>query len=72
MERKDLLTSLASCTGDKIFINRAQVRRHLGIGSDKAQSLLSGLEFIKVGRERKYFLTDVVNRLLDLRMVEGA
>ena len=57
---------LESATG-KSFLNISEVARCLGSGQDYAKELLAGLDYLPSGREKRYLVSDVAERIAERR-----
>lgn len=56
--------------GEKVrpgYINTSQLAKYQGCSRDRIPDLVEGLPFFRTGREKKYFILDVAERLLDQR-----
>ncbi len=70
MERKAVLKAFLQFTGGSPFITKAGVARCMKKKDAWARDLVEGLDKIPgVVKGDKYFVEDVVDRLLDLRRV---
>lgn len=69
MKKQDLMVDFARAIGDKAFINRSQLKRHMGIGGEFADRILEGLDFVQTKREKKYLLSEVADRIVSMKQM---
>ena len=64
MDRQTLKRTLESHGS---FLTVTQIADILGIDRGTARGLLSGLEYVPLGRKKLYLATDFIGRLMELR-----
>lgn len=62
MTRKDLSKALEAHVGG-YFINQTQLSKFLRVSRSAAADILHGIEYLQSGREKKYFVGDVAERI---------
>lgn len=67
MNRQELVRDMRQEIGT--FPNISQIARYMSVSRDKVRVMVAGLEYIEDGRSRKYFVNDVVGRLLQQKGV---
>ena len=67
MNRQDIVRDMKQETGS--FPNISQIAKYMNVSRDKARDMVKGLEYIEDGRSRKYFVNDVVGRILQQKGV---
>jgi len=67
MDKKSLINSMERYVGGSAFINKSQLAKYLRRSRDAMPNLLSGLDYLETKREKKYFIPDVAQKLMDLR-----
>jgi hypothetical protein len=68
MDKKQLSRQLIQHCGGAKVISCSQLETFLGFGHNKTLSLLEGVDALEINGRRKYFTSDVAERLLE-RMV---
>lgn len=68
MDKKTLVRSMEKHTGCA-FINPTQLAKYLRRSRTAMPDLLSGMDYLATGRERKYFIPDVAERLMENRQI---
>ena len=63
MTKQDVKRSIEERYG--AFVNVGEVAEYLGVDRGTARGFLHGLSFIPNGREKKYFIGDVAQRLME-------
>lgn len=53
----------------KDFLNLTEIGRALGMGPEKTRELMRGIDFIPSGREKRYLISDVADRIAESRRV---
>ena len=53
----------------KDFISLSEIGRALGMGADKTRDLMSGVDFLPSGREKRYLISDIADRIAEMRRV---
>lgn len=66
MTKTAIKRQLESATG-KSFLNISEVARCLGMGQDHTKALLAGLDYLPSGREKRYLVSDVAERIAERR-----
>jgi len=69
MDKQTLTRDIKSSVKDSGFINISQLARYLQKSRENTVELLRGLEYIEVGREKKFFISDVAGRLIGMRQI---
>ena len=64
MTKTDIKRQLEAATG-KSFLNISEIARCLGSGRDYASELVTGLGCLKSGREKRYLISDVAERIAE-------
>ena len=67
MTKQDLIRDIKNEIGGGGFINTSQLAKYHRCSRDRIPELVNGLDCIRTGREKKYFIPDVAARLLDSR-----
>ena len=67
MNKRDLVNDMKSLVDNSGFINSVQLAKYLRKSRGAMPDILEGLDYIASGRERKYFIPDVAERILELR-----
>ena len=47
------------------FPSKTAIKNELGIGNDKVNELVSGLQCFPSGREKRYFVGDIARRIVE-------
>ena len=63
---EDIKRQLESATG-KSFLCISEIARCLGMGKDHTRTLLAGLDYLPSGREKRYLISDVAERIAEKR-----
>lgn len=66
MTKTDIKRQLEAASG-KSFLCISEIARHLGMGQDNVRSLLAGVDYLPSGREKRYLISDVAERIADRR-----
>lgn len=67
MNRTTIKNSLRESAGGAMFITRTQLKECFGIGNEKADEVLKGLDHIKFGGDKatkRYDITEVSDRIM--------
>ena len=67
MDKQTLIRDIKQYVGGGGFINTSQLAKYNRCSRDRIPELVEGLDVIKTGRERKYFIPDIAAKLLDSR-----
>lgn len=67
MNKRDLQKDIQNFVGPGGFINISQLAKYMRVSRDKITPLVYGLDFFQTGREKKYFIPDVAERILERR-----
>lgn len=65
MDKRELKRQLTVHAKGSAVISRLKIEEFLGIGSNRAYELLNGLEVVVIGDRKKYFISDVAERILE-------
>ncbi len=65
MDKQALIRDIKAHVGGGAFITPTQTAKYMRLSTSRMPELLEGLEHIKTGRGRQYFIPDVVARILD-------
>ncbi len=66
MTKTEIKRQLEAATG-KSFLTIGEVARQLSTGRDTARTLLDGLDYLPSGREKRFLVSDVAERIADTR-----
>lgn len=69
MDKKSLKQQLKSHVGGASFVTCSQVEDFLKFGHEKTVSILKGLDAVEVNDRRSYFIPDVVDRLMEYKVI---
>lgn len=69
MTKTAIEKQLKSATGGKILLCMSEIARCLGMGKDHTRSLLAGLDYLPSGREKRYLISDVAERIAERKRV---
>ena len=67
MDKKSLITSMEKFIGGSAFINKSQLAKFLRRSRTAIPDIVSGLDYLETGRERRYFIPDVAQKIMDMR-----
>lgn len=65
MNKSQLKRELTSFAKDSGMITPSRLQTFLGMGYNGTMDILSGLEYVQTGKGRKYFISDVTERLME-------
>ncbi len=65
MNKRTLTRTLQSISNSP-FINREQLKKGLGYGSNRVTNLVKDVDFIE-GRTRLYLCEDIASKMMDMR-----
>lgn len=65
MNKSQLKRELTSFAKDSGMITPTRLQIFLGMGYNSTMDILSGLEYVQTGKGRKYFISDVTERLME-------
>lgn len=68
MTKQDIVRDMKQFVGGGSFITQAGVRKYLCRSKAKVRETLTGLDYESSGRDYKYFIPDVAQRIIDRRM----
>ena len=68
MTKTSIRRQLEAATG-KSFLCVSEIARCLGMGQDHTRSLLAGLDYLPSGREKRYLISDVAERIVERKRV---
>ena len=68
MTKTSIRRQLEAATG-KSFLCVSEIARCLGMGQDHTRSLLAGLDYLPSGREKRYLISDVAERIAERKRV---
>ena len=63
MNKTEMKKDMSSRLGDKMFISRSTLVQITGFGTAFVDNLVSDLEYIEIGKVKKYYTGDVVDKL---------
>lgn len=66
MTKTDIKRQLEAASG-KSFLCVSEIARHMGMGRGSVVILLEGLDYVPSGREKRYLISDVAERIADRR-----
>lgn len=72
MTKTSIKKQLETFAKGKIFLNVAETARALGMGKESARNLLCGLDYIASGREKRYLIDDIAQRISMLTIATTA
>mgnify|MGYP003587038453 CR=1 FL=1 len=64
MDKQTLIKSMKEYTNGTPFINASQIAKFLRRSRDTLPELVRGLDYLQTGREKKYFVPDVAERIM--------
>ena len=64
MDKQTLVRDMKQACNGRAFITQAGVMRYWGRSKAAVRELLDGLEYDNTGRDYKYFIPDVAERIL--------
>lgn len=67
MNRKELVRDMKGEIGS--FPSTSQIAKYMRVSRDKVRNMVAGLEYIEDGKSKRYFVNDVVGRLLEQKGV---
>jgi hypothetical protein len=67
MDKQALIKSMKEYTKGTPFINTSEIARFLRRSRDALPELVGGLDYLQTGREKKYFIPDVAERIMNQR-----
>ena len=67
MCKESLTEDLRSCAGGKAWISKRKLRTWLGVGDEKLNEFLEGIDSRVNGNRVEYFIVDVAERVLEKR-----
>lgn len=65
MDKQALTKDIKAYVGGGAFITPTQTAKYMRLSVSRMPDLLEGLEHIKTGRGKQYFIPDVVGRILE-------
>jgi len=65
MDKKALTKSMEEAVKGAAFINQSQLAKYLRRSRTVMPEMLSGLDFLETKREKRYFIPDVAQRLME-------
>lgn len=68
MTKTEIKRQLEAATG-KSFLCVSEIARCLGMGQDNTRALLAGLDYLPSGREKRYLISDVAERIAERKRV---
>jgi len=71
MNKQTLTQDLKAFVGGAAFINQTQLARYLRRSRGFVPDLVYGLDYLQTGKEKKYFIPDIAERLMDARNIGG-
>ena len=69
MDKQTLVRDMKQHIGGAAFINHSQLAKYLKRSRQAMPEILCGLDFLETGREKRYFIPDVAQRLIDNRRI---
>jgi hypothetical protein len=67
-DKKRIKNQLLAFTGGGMFINLSDLQKFLSAGKEYTRRIVAGLSYWENGKEKRYFVDDVVQRLWDERI----
>lgn len=67
--KTDIKRQLETATG-KSFLCISEIARCLGMGQEHTRTLLMGLDYLPSGREKRYLISDVAERIAERRRTD--
>lgn len=67
MNRQELIRAMSRDIG--ALPSMSQIAKYLHVSRDKVRVMVDGLEYIEAGNSKRYFVNDVVGRLLQQKGV---
>ena len=71
MNKRDLVNDIKNHVDKSGFINSVQLAKYLRKSRGAMPDILEGLDYIPSGKEKKYFIPDVAERILEMRWGSG-
>ena len=69
MIKQELERKMVSAIGG-YFANMSEIGRFCNCGRDQVRNYTNGLDYIPKGKDKVYFIPDVVQKIWDKRIVE--
>ncbi len=67
MDKRTITQDIKNAFGGEVLLNTKEVAKCLGISRNTVPKLLSGLDYIQLGKYKKYLASDVAARLMEKR-----
>ena len=67
MDKKTLISEMKEHVKTGCFINMTQIASFTGKSPNRLSDILQGLDCLETKKEKKYFIPDVAQRILDIR-----
>ncbi len=68
MCKESLTEDLRSCTGGKAWISKRKLRTWLGVGDEKLNEFLEGIDSRVNGNRIEYFIGDIADEVMKERL----
>lgn len=68
MDKKTLAKSMEEYAGSP-FMNQSQLAKYLRLSRHRMPELLTGVDYLETKRERRYFVPDIAQKLVDMKML---
>ena len=65
MDKQTLTRDMKTYVGGGAFITMTQTARYMRLSVDRMPDMFQGLEFIKTGKAKQYFIPDVAGRIVE-------
>lgn len=69
MTKQDLIKDMKQFVNGSSFMTQAQVVRYMRRSKNTIKDLLRGIDYHPSGRDHKYFIPDVAQRIVDTKQV---
>ena len=67
MDKQSLIKSMEKHVGDAAFINQSQLAKYLKRSRMAMPELVDGRDYLETKREKRFFIPDIAQRLMDQR-----
>lgn len=70
MDKRTIVSDIKQSFDGASFLNVTEIAKYMGISRNTAPKFLEGLEYLQMGRERKYLVTDIAGMIIQQRRVD--
>lgn len=67
MDKRAIVADIKSSFDGAALLNIAEIAKYLGVCRDTARIFLKGIEYLPVGKEKKYLVTDIAKKIYENR-----